>query len=213
MQSNLVLVAKRIQAIISDLVRSIYGSIKTFVKSKLALNLLRVLVLIGVVTITVYLYTFRDQLKNLQGYGYLGIFLVSIVANATIIIPLPGVAVTYAMGTIFNPFLVGIAAGTGAALGELTGYMAGFSGQAVIENNEKYHHLLDWMTAHRRWSDLVIMGLAFIPNPFFDLAGMASGALRIPLWRFLIWVWIGKVMKMMVFAYAGAESIRLFFHP
>jgi uncharacterized membrane protein YdjX (TVP38/TMEM64 family) len=213
MLSNLVLITKRISSSISDLFHSIISSIKTFLKTKRALNLLRVLVLIGVIAILVYLFSIRDQLKNLQGYGYLGIFLVSIVANATIIIPLPGVAVTYAAGTIFNPFLVGIAAGTGAAIGELTGYAAGFSGQGVVENNEKYHRLLNWMTKHRRWSDLVIMGLAFIPNPFFDIAGMASGALKIPLVRFLFWVWLGKVMKMMVFAYAGAESIKLFFHP
>jgi uncharacterized membrane protein YdjX (TVP38/TMEM64 family) len=182
-------------------------------KSKLALNLVRVLILIGIIALSVFLFNIRDQVKNLQGYGYVGIFLVSIAANATIIIPLPGVAVTYAMGSIFSPFGVGIAAGSGAALGELTGYMAGFSGQAVIERAEKYHRLLDWMAKHRRLSDLVILGLAFIPNPFFDLAGMASGALKIPLWRFLFWVWLGKVMKMMVFAYAGAASLKLFFNP
>ena len=198
---------------VSANLRSLFSSIKTFLKSKLALNLLRLIVLIGVIALTVFLFSIRNHVKDLQGYGYLGIFLISIVANATIIIPLPGIAVTYAMGSIFNPFFVAIAAGTGAALGELTGYMAGFSGQGVIEKESRYNRLLAWMNKHRRWSDLVIMGLAFIPNPFFDLAGMASGALKIPIWRFLIWVWMGKVMKMMVFAYAGAESIRLLFHP
>jgi len=106
-------------------------------KSKLTLNLVRALILISVLALTVFLFIIRDQVKKLQGYGYVGIFLVSIVTNATIIIPLPGVAVTYAMGSIFNPFGVGIAAGSGAALGELTGYMAGFSGQAVIERAER----------------------------------------------------------------------------
>lgn len=174
---------------------------------------MRVFILVGVIALTIFLFIIRDQVKKLQGYGYVGIFLISIVANGTIIIPLPGVAVTYAMGTIFNPIGVGIAAGSGAALGELTGYMAGFSGQAVIERAERYHRLLDWMRKHRRLSDLVILGLAFIPNPFFDLAGMTSGVLKIPLWRFLFWVWLGKVMKMMVFAYAGSESLKLFFTP
>jgi uncharacterized membrane protein YdjX (TVP38/TMEM64 family) len=212
-QSRLLLVSKRILSKGSEIARNISSSIKTFIKSKLALNLARAFILIGVIALSVYLFIIRDQLKNLQGYGYVGIFLVSIVSNATILIPIPGIAVTYAMGTIFNPFGVGIAAGSGAALGELTGYMAGFSGQAVIERAHKYYRLLEWMTKHRRLSDLVIMVLAFIPNPFFDLAGMASGALKVPLWRFLFWVWLGKVMKMMVFAYAGAASIKLFFKP
>jgi uncharacterized membrane protein YdjX (TVP38/TMEM64 family) len=52
----------------------------------------------------------------------------------------------------------------------------------------------------------VILLLAFIPNPFFDLAGAAAGALRMPLRKFLLWVWIGKFLKMLAFAYAGAAS-------
>jgi uncharacterized membrane protein YdjX (TVP38/TMEM64 family) len=212
-QSNILLVAKRILSKVSEFVRNIYSAIKTFIKSKPALNLMRVLILIGIIALSVYLFTIRDQVKKLQGYGYVGIFLVSIISNATILIPIPGIAVTYAMGSIFNPIGVGIAAGSGAALGELTGYMAGFSGQAVIERAHRYQRLLDWMTKHRRLSDLVIMGLAFIPNPFFDLAGMASGALKVPIWRFLFWVWLGKVMKMVVFAYAGAASLKFFFTP
>ena len=31
-----------------------------------------------------------------------------------------------------------------------------------------------------------ILVLAFIPNPLFDIAGIASGALEIPWWQFLL---------------------------
>ena len=37
------------------------------------------------------------------------------------------------MGAIFNPIGVAVAAGLGAAIGELSGYLAGFSGQGVVE--------------------------------------------------------------------------------
>ena len=168
---------------------------------------MRVVIFIGVIALTGLLYNYRDQLKNLQGYGYLGIFLVSIVANATIIVPLPGIALTAAMATIFNPLGVAIAAGSGAALGELTGYLAGFSSQGVVENSPRYRRILDWMKGHPRLTDLSILALATIPNPFFDLAGMASGALKIPIWRFLIWVWLGKILKMLPFAYAGTPIL------
>ena len=57
----------------------------------------------------------------------------SILANGTVILPAPGVIFVFAMGAIFNPFWVAVAAGAGAALGELTGYLVGFSGQAVVE--------------------------------------------------------------------------------
>ncbi len=160
------------------------------------------------IALTAYLFTIRDQLQKLQGYGFIGIFLISIVANATIIIPLPGVILTSAMATIFNPLGVAIAAGSGAALGELTGYLAGFSSQGVVENSPRYARILEWMKKHRRLTDLAILALATIPNPFFDLAGMASGALKIPIWRFLLWVWIGKILKMLPFAYAGSPILN-----
>lgn len=192
----------------SSIGNSIYVAVKTFLKSKIAINLLRVIIFVGVVALTVLLFTIRDQLHQLEGYGYAGIFLLSIVANATIIVPLPGIVLTSAMATIFNPLGVAIAAGSGAAIGELSGYMAGFSGQGVIENSPKYKSILDWMKKHPRLTDVTILALATIPNPFFDLAGMASGALRIPIWRFLIWVWMGKILKMLPFAYAGTPILK-----
>lgn len=172
------------------------------------MNILRLVIFIGVIALTVYLYTIRDHVRQLQGYGYAGLFLVSILANATIIIPLPGIMLTSAMGTIFNPLGVAIAAGSGAALGELTGYLAGFSGQGMIEKSDRYRRILEWMKKKPRLADLTILLMATIPNPFFDLAGMASGALKIPIWRFLLWVWIGKILKMLPFAYGGTPILN-----
>jgi hypothetical protein len=103
--------------------------------SKKRLNIIRGVVMLLVIALTVVLVIYRDQIQALQAYGYPGIFLFSILANATILIPIPGVVFTSAMGAVFNPFWVSVAAGAGAALGELSGYLAGFSGQAVVENS------------------------------------------------------------------------------
>jgi uncharacterized membrane protein YdjX (TVP38/TMEM64 family) len=170
-------------------------------------SLLRVLALTVVIVLLVVLFAFRDQVKKLENYGYVGIFLLSIAANATIIIPLPGVALTTAMGAIFNPVGVAVAAGLGASLGELSGYLAGFSGQAVVERSGNYERLTNWMKAHPNWTYLVILVMAFIPNPLFDLAGMAAGALKLPIWKFLLACAIGKILKMLGFAFAGFYSI------
>jgi membrane protein YqaA with SNARE-associated domain len=174
---------------------------------KTRLTILRILALVSVIALIAALFIFRDQVKKLEDYGYIGIFLISIAANATIIIPLPGVAFTTAMGAIFNPIGVAVAAGLGAAIGELTGYMAGFSGQGVAERTTLYDRLTTWMKAHQNLAYGVILLLAFIPNPLFDLAGMASGALKLPLWKFLIACAIGKILKMLMFAYAGYYSV------
>ncbi len=168
--------------------------------SRQATNIIRAVVLLAVIALTVVLLIYRDQIQTLQAYGYPGIFLFSILANATILVPIPGVIFTSAMGAVFNPLWVSIAAGAGASLGELSGYLAGFSGQAVVENSKKYERVVHWM---EKYGDITILVLAFIPNPLFDLAGMTAGILKMPVWKFLIFCVIGKILKMMMFAYAG----------
>jgi uncharacterized membrane protein YdjX (TVP38/TMEM64 family) len=178
--------------------------------SERRLNILRLLVLLIVIVISVYIFTIRHQAQELAKYGYPGIFLLSILANATILLPAPGVLFTFAMGAVFNPFAVAIAAGLGAAIGELSGYLAGFSGQAIVERVEYYERLRSWMEKHQSLSYGAILILAFIPNPLFDLAGIASGTLKIPIWRFMFFCAIGKILKMLLFAYAGASALKIF---
>jgi len=156
-----------------------------------------------VVALTVYLFSIRDRAAELARYGYPGVFLLSLVTNATLLLPMPGVAITFAAGAIFNPYAVALAAGLGSTLGELTGYLAGFSGQGVLERADLYHRLEDLTT---RYGSAVVFFLALIPNPLFDLAGASAGAMRMPLRQFLFWTWVGKTLKMLAFAVAGATS-------
>ena len=159
-----------------------------------------------IIALTILLVIYREKLQVLKTYGYPGIFLFSILANATILIPIPGVVFTSAMGAVFNPFWVSIASGMGAAIGELSGYMAGFSGRGVVENSERYKRVVAWM---RKYGDITILVLAFIPNPLFDLAGMIAGVLKMPFWKFMAYCVVGKILKMMMFAYAGEWIINL----
>lgn len=178
--------------------------------TKRRLFLARLLALVAVIAISVYIFAIRDRAQELARYGYPGIFVLSFLANATVLLPAPGVLFVFAMGAVFNPVGVALAAGTGAALGEISGYLAGFSGQAIAERVELYDRLLSWMEKNRRLSYLAILVLAFIPNPLFDLAGFAAGTLRIPLSRFLFWCWIGKTLKMLLFALLGASALNWF---
>lgn len=167
-------------------------------------NVLRILALLVVIAITVYVYSIRDRVDEFAAYGYPGIFLVTLMANATVFLPAPGVAVVFAMGSIFNPFGVALAAGTGGAIGELSGYLAGFSGQAVIENTRIYDRIHPWVVKYGIWT---ILALSAIPNPFFDIAGVAAGIAKMSLRRFLFACWIGQLIKMAFFAYAGFYSL------
>jgi membrane protein DedA with SNARE-associated domain len=172
--------------------------------SKFLMNMLRVLALFAVVLITVYIYSIRDRVDDFAAYGYPGIFLIALLANATVLLPAPGVAVIYAMGAIFNPFGVGLAAGAGGTLGELSGYFAGFSGQAVVERMDVYDRIKPWVDKYGGWA---IMVLSAIPNPFFDVAGIAAGIAKMPLRTFLAFTGAGQLIKMTMFALAGHYSI------
>jgi membrane protein YqaA with SNARE-associated domain len=168
------------------------------------LTLARVLSLAAVIAVTVYIFSIRDQAAQLAVYGYPGIFLLSVLANATLFLPAPGVAFVFSMGAVFPPLPVALAAGAGAALGELSGYLAGFSGRAVLDRSPRVERLEQLM---RRYGALTILVLAFIPNPVFDVAGIIAGILRMPVVKFLFFCWIGKTLKMLAFAYAGAYAI------
>jgi len=166
-----------------------------------------VLALLLIIGLSLYLFSIRERIQELEGYGYPGVFLFNLLSSATLILPVPGVAFTAILGGVFNPFWVAVAAGSGAALGELSGYITGFSGQKVIERTPVYERIEDWMLKYGEWA---ILGLAFIPNPLFDMAGIIAGAAKMPVLQFLMWCWLGKVLKMLMFAYFGASLLPLF---
>ncbi|MDV7390031.1 VTT domain-containing protein, partial [Arthrospira platensis SPKY1] len=56
-----------------------------------------------------------------------------------------------------------------------------------------------------------IIALATIPNPVFDVASVAAGALKLPFWKFLLAAWIGQMIKMTAIAYAGSFSLGWIF--
>lgn len=170
-------------------------------------NFLRILALLAVVFITVYIYSIRDRVEDFAAFGYPGIFLIALMANATVFLPAPGVAVVFAMGSIFNPTGVALAAGAGGAIGELSGYLAGFSGQGVVERTDVYERVNPWVQKYGGWAILI---LSAIPNPFFDVAGVAAGIAKMPLPKFLLACWIGQTIKMALFAYAGFYSLDWF---
>ena len=176
-------------------------------EKKSRLDILRIVIIVLIIALTAIILSMSEQIEaftesipGLGWFAYPAIFGVSIVANATIILPVPGVVLTSLFGSVFNPFLVALAAGLGASIGEMSGYLAGFSGQGIIENSKWKERIQEWMEKYGQWTILI---LAFIPNPLFDIAGMTAGVMKMKVGRFLFWCAIGKILKMLVFALMG----------
>ena len=174
-------------------------------KGWLSQRLVPILILLLIIAIMVsalYFYkAYPSRIDELKAYGYLGTFLISLVLNATVILPVGTFAVVATLGaTLPSATLVGLVAGVGAAIGEITGYMAGYSGRSIVQRRKIYARLEGWV---KKWGALAIFILAIVPF-LFDLAGMAAGALRLPFWKFFLACWLGRTILYIGMAWAGA---------
>jgi len=144
-----------------------------------------------VIAITVVLLIYRDFVAELGNWGYLGAFLIGLVGNATIFLPVPSLLLLFALGATFNPVLIGLTGAVGGALGEMSGYIFGFGGHAFIRNNRLYLRAERWT---KRWGSAAIFIFALAPVLPIDIAGIAAGALRFPVWKFLLACFSGKAL-------------------
>jgi len=177
---------------------------------KLAIALL---VLVALSFGLAYLLGYVAEKLNLPLYdfawlAYLIVFATSLASNLTIIAPVPFAAsIMVAAATEWNPVLITLFASIGAAIGELTGYYAGYLGKkiAISENVAWYGRIERWIQRHGVWS---IIFLSFQPIIPFDIGGMIAGAAKMPLHRFLPAVWLGRFPKYIIITYAGLGLIH-----
>ncbi len=165
-------------------------------------NLVRLGILAVVVAAIVTALLLRGNFGATQ-VGYGAVALSALVASAGLVIPVPALATACATAIFLSPFLVGIIAGTAETAGELSGYYLGYTGRDVLSRGRLYQRLERWM---RRRGWLLLFLVSLVPNPIFDIVGIAAGALRYQVWGFLAVVWVGKLLKFLIFAYACAAG-------
>jgi uncharacterized membrane protein YdjX (TVP38/TMEM64 family) len=158
-------------------------------------------------------FVFGLDLEKLRTWGYAGIFFLAMAGSATIVLPTPSNLAVFGGGVVLHsvlgipaPLLVGLVAGLGDAIGEFSGYGLGVAGADLVRHRRLYRTFEGWM---ERRGTLAIFLLCTFPNPFFDLAGAAAGAVRMPARRFFLATLAGKVVKDLFLAYGGSFSIGL----
>ncbi|HEY5625248.1 MAG TPA: VTT domain-containing protein [Dehalococcoidia bacterium] len=157
---------------------------------------------------------FSTDVSNLRSYGYFGVFVINIVGAASILLPSPAAASVLGGGALLDDFLgipawfwVGIVAGLGEAIGEFSGYAAGYGGRVIIENQPSYARIRRWM---ERRGALTLFVMSTIPNPAFDIVGIAAGAVQMPMRRFFFSVLAGKIVKDMWLAGLASAGVTIF---
>jgi len=130
---------------------------------------------------------------NIESAGYLGIWLLAFIGAALLFVPAGALAAVCVAATVdLNPFLIAVVAGSAEAVGELTGYLAGMGGKAVFDRNRFY---LRFKNLFSRYAGLMLFFGSIVPNPLFDVMGIAAGSILYPVRKFLLLVFIGKVVK------------------
>lgn len=175
-------------------------------KEQLKGKVLPILALGFVVAISVGIFLYHDRIAELGYYGYPSVFLVSMIWNSTVLVPIPSFWIYYPLGSVFFPPLLGLAGGAGAAIGELTAYMAGYSGRGILQRLKLYTRVEGWL---KRWGLIVIFGFNLVPFFPFDLVGIAAGTLRFPLWKFYLACLAGRSISYGFIAMVGAGWIQL----
>ena len=156
------------------------------------------------IAVVVLLIRYASFVEGLGEWGYAGVFLLQLINSATVVLlPVPGHAVIFAVSGTLNPLLIGLFGAIGAALGEMTAYMAGRGGSSMVDGSKWYKRL---ETMGTRWRGLAIFAFAATPLPF-DIAGIWAGAIRYPIARFLVIVFGGKLILVTAIAIAGYYGV------
>jgi len=148
--------------------------------------------------------SFSDWMHSVASqFGYLGVFIISVIGTMAIVIPIPYTVVILYLATMegWDPLLLAIAGGVGSAIGEFAGYLLGYYGRRIIsaERQRKMDYLL---RLFGRWSPAAIFIFALTPLPD-DLLFIPLGILRYNPLKALAPAFAGKLLMCYILASFG----------
>lgn len=131
---------------------------------------------------------------NEYGYWgiYLGVFLISIFGNFTVIFPVPYTIALIVISIIVpgvNPILLGLVGGLGAGLGEVSAWLIGRGTQEMIGDKESIARMKGYVDAG--WAPFLIFLFAATPLPD-DAFLIVLGVAQYSIWKTLVWCFLGK---------------------
>ena len=200
---------------------------------KLSYYLISIGGLIFTVLLIVLALYFKEEVKQLGGYGYVGVFIVGVLCGLTVI-PLPTMLMVFTLGNLLNPIYVGLVAGLGGAIGGITVYLTGAGVETIwsrlrrlqpVEEYPQQHDIAQpahsefWSIGEgiyrrlEKWMGgrsgvwVLFISAAMIISPFY-FAGLAAGTVRMGLLKFFLISWAGKTIKYLTISFAGFAGIN-----
>jgi membrane protein YqaA with SNARE-associated domain len=164
-----------------------------------------------------------QYISQLEKQGFLGLFIISIFAGSPIPIPTPSMILTFTMGSILSPLLVGLVSGYGNAVGNALIFWTGRGGHKFFQNftvsapsdgrpPSKMRRFMNRLSrvpeiASRR-TLVAVFVLSIYPNPILTPLILGMGATRYRFWKFFLTIWAGKTAQGLILSYLGYYGLR-----
>jgi membrane protein YqaA with SNARE-associated domain len=133
-------------------------------------------------------------------YGLGSIFLVSMISHLTVVARDMFIPMYLPLATVYNPLVLGVAAGLGAAIGEVTTYVLGWGVAETIEEREgEDSRLSRWIRKYGLWAVLLV---AVTPLPDTPIV-LLAGSNKLPFGRLFIVEAVGKTVLYSIGAIVG----------
>jgi membrane protein DedA with SNARE-associated domain len=154
------------------------------------------------IALSVFIIYHRSYIDQIAHWGYIGCFIISVLTNGTFILPGVGIVITFTLGGILNPAIVGAVAGIGEAIGAVGAYFTGYAGRGLFRdsNSNSYLRFSDIIDRH---GSKAIFFVSALLSPIFYPFAVLLGTLRFGWVRFFLATWAGRTVKNMALAYLG----------
>jgi membrane protein YqaA with SNARE-associated domain len=141
--------------------------------------------------------------QALSAFAYPGAFVVCLIANAVVAIPVPYIPIVAHIGaTAEFPALVVALAALGSVLGESVAYLVGRAEEGLLSEHAVYKRL-HRVAQRPLLAGLLLFAFAVPLNPVFDVAGLAAGAIGVRYRIFFISVFLARLVRIALIVWLG----------
>ena len=151
------------------------------------------------IAVNVACYLLPIDYTFLGNYTFAGVFVVTALATATIVVPVPYIPILMRIAEQQQSptalLMIALAAGLGSVVGEISGYLVGRAGRSAFATS-RFSQWVAVQMQHPVRSFVALFALSAPPNPLFDVAGMAAGTFGVPFGWFALAVFLGRFVRM-----------------
>ena len=159
------------------------------------------------IALSILIIQHRSYIYEISEWGYFGCFFINVLTNGTFILPGFGIVITFTMGGVLNPAIVGAVAGIGEAIGAVGAYFTGYAGKGFFRDSKSGLYLRFSNLVDRHGSKAVFF-IACLISPIYYPFAVVMGMLRFGWVRFFLATWAGRTVKNMVLAYLGYLGLK-----